>query len=51
VDCGEIFEFHDDEIEDLQTKIAKKLGFELHGHRHVIHGQCDYLAAKKTKRP
>ncbi len=45
-DCGEIFEFHDDEIEDLQVKIAQNFGFKLEGHRHLIQGRCNYLKKK-----
>ena len=30
---GEVIEFVDEEIEDLQERIAKKLGYELKGHR------------------
>jgi Fur family ferric uptake transcriptional regulator len=42
-DCNEIFEFHDDAIENLQEKIAKDFGFRLEGHRHLIQGRCIYL--------
>jgi Fur family ferric uptake transcriptional regulator len=50
LDCGEIFEFHDDTIENLQIRVAEKLGFKLRGHRHVIHGSCTYLEAKKKNK-
>lgn len=33
VRSGEVHEFHDEEIEDLQRRLADKLGFELVGHR------------------
>lgn len=33
IDTGEIHEFYDKELEDLQESIAKKLGFELIDHR------------------
>lgn len=46
IDCGEIFEFHEDEIERLQVKVAEKMGFNLAGHRHVIQGRCTYIAEK-----
>lgn len=38
--CGEIFEFHSDDIERLQDEIASGLGFEIEGHRHQIYGKC-----------
>ena len=49
LDCGEIVEFHDDKIESLQIRISEKLGFQLAGHRHVIHGTCSYLKDKKNR--
>lgn len=33
VQSGKIVEFHDDEIEELQRKIAEKLGYKLVDHR------------------
>lgn len=35
---GEVIEFVDPEIEALQEKIAKKLGYELRGHRLELYG-------------
>jgi Fur family ferric uptake transcriptional regulator len=46
LDCGQILEFHDDEIEAQQQKVTKKLRFEEVRHRHVIYARCSYL--KKT---
>lgn len=40
VDCAKIIEFEEEEIEDLQKKLAKKLGFELIYHRHELYGRC-----------
>ena len=39
--CGKIVEFHDEEIEDLQEKVASRLGFKLSHHRHELYGLCD----------
>jgi Fur family ferric uptake transcriptional regulator len=50
LDCGEIFEFHDDNIEKLQEEAAESLSFQLAGHRHVIHGKCSFLQKKKANR-
>ncbi|MSP88926.1 MAG: transcriptional repressor [Alphaproteobacteria bacterium] len=33
VESGRVIEFHNDEIEDLQRRVADKLGFRLVGHR------------------
>ena len=35
---GEVIEFVDKEIEALQEKIARKLGYELKGHRMELYG-------------
>lgn len=35
---GEVIEFVDPEIEALQERIARKLGYELHGHRLELYG-------------
>lgn len=34
----EVIEFRDEDIEELQRKIAKKLGFKLVGHRLELYG-------------
>lgn len=35
---GEVIEFHDEEIEALQEKVAKAHGFRLVGHRLELYG-------------
>jgi Fur family ferric uptake transcriptional regulator len=40
LDCGEIFEFHNDKIESLQTTVAKSMNFTEVKHRHVIYAKC-----------
>ena len=40
VRCGKVEEFHDDEIEQRQNVIAKKLGFELTDHNLNMYGLC-----------
>ncbi len=47
VDCGEIFEFHDETIEDAQTKALKKMGFQATKHKHVIYAKCSMIAKNK----
>lgn len=37
VDTGEVIEFHSDEIEDLQRKIAAEHGFQLTDHSLVLY--------------
>ncbi|MFT6677230.1 MAG: Fur family ferric uptake transcriptional regulator [Sulfitobacter sp.] len=38
MNSGEVIEFVDAEIEQLQDRIAKKLGYELRGHRMELYG-------------
>jgi len=38
INSGEVIEFVDAEIEELQERIAKKLGYELRGHRLELYG-------------
>lgn len=38
VRSGEVVEFHDSEIEELQRKIAARLGFRLVDHRMELYG-------------
>ena len=38
-ETGEVVEFHNDEIERLQKKVADELGFELTGHNLVLYGK------------
>lgn len=40
VDCGRIVEFEDAEIEDLQERIARGMGFSVVSHRHEIYVRC-----------
>ena len=39
IDSGEVIEFCDPAIEELQDKIAKKLGYRLTGHRLDLYGK------------
>lgn len=51
LDCRQIFEFHDEEIESLQKKVTEQMRFSESQHRHVIYAHCDYLkSAKKLVR-
>ena len=38
--CGKIVEFHNNEIEQLQTEIAKQYKFQLLHHNHQLFGIC-----------
>ena len=49
INTGRVIEFHSADIEKLQEKIARELGFELVGHRLELYGTP--LAKKKPSRP
>lgn len=38
--CGKIVEFEEDRIEELQNEVARRLGFELSGHKMELYGFC-----------
>lgn len=38
IQSGKVVEFHNDEIEELQRKIAEKAGYKLVGHRLELYG-------------
>jgi Fur family ferric uptake transcriptional regulator len=39
VESGTVVEFHDDELEELQRRIAERLGFDLVDHRMELYGR------------
>ncbi len=43
LDCGEIFEFHNEELEEAQAGAVKEMGFEEVRHRHVVYAHCNRL--------
>ena len=45
--CGEIFEFSNPQIEQLQEDIAAEIGFTIEGHRHQIYGTCRDCVARR----
>lgn len=44
LDCGEIIEFENEKIEELQTQVAKQFGFDLVNHRLDLFGRCQKRA-------
>ena len=49
VQSGDIIEFHDEEVEELQRQIAARLGYRLIGHRMELYGVELKDALKKPK--
>ena len=46
VGCGDIVEFEEPRIEELQDKVARKHGFKLRSHKHELYGLCPKCQAK-----
>ena len=46
LECGRVEEFMDSGIEERQTAVANKLGFEIRDHSMILYGQC-----KRTQCP
>ncbi len=49
MNTGEVIEFHDAEIEELQARIAKRLGYELVGHKLELYGKATGGKAKAKR--
>ena len=49
VDCKRIVEFEDDEIEELQSKLAEKYGFSLLSHKHELYGICGDCRRRRAR--
>jgi Fur family transcriptional regulator, ferric uptake regulator len=47
LETGNVIEFHDEELEALQKRIAEKLGFELVDHRMELYGISPEARARK----
>jgi Fur family transcriptional regulator, ferric uptake regulator len=48
--CGELFEFHNEEISSLIEKIASAQGFLKTSHRLEVYGTCDPCRRPKKRR-
>jgi Fur family ferric uptake transcriptional regulator len=48
IECEKIIEFEDDNIEELQHKVANKYGFKLVRHKLELYGVCPQCQAKKA---
>ena len=49
--CGRIVEFANDEIEELQEQVARKLGFVISRHKMELYGICGDCRTGRTPRP
>jgi Fur family ferric uptake transcriptional regulator len=49
VECGDITEFEEPRIEDLQEKVARKYGFALRSHKHELYGVCPRCSSSRPR--
>ena len=43
LECGRVEEFMDSGIEERQTAVASKLGFEIRDHSMILYGKCQRI--------
>ena len=48
--CGQIVEFEEPLIEELQERVAKAQGFIITHHRHELYGHCTDAASCDSRR-
>jgi Fur family ferric uptake transcriptional regulator len=46
LECGDITEFEEPQVEELQESVARRHGFELRWHKHELYGVCPRCRAK-----
>ena len=50
--CGRIVEFSNDQIEELQERVARTLDFVISGHKMELYGICgDCRMGRRSRRP
>jgi Fur family transcriptional regulator, ferric uptake regulator len=49
--CGNLIEFHNDEISELLEPVARQHGFRIEGHRLEVYGLCNDCCRPPTTRP
>lgn len=51
VQCGEIIEFQEPRIEQIQDEVIKRYGYQLLAHTHKLYGLCANCQHAHPKRP
>ncbi len=49
--CGNLIEFHNDEISELLEQVAREHGFRMDGHRLEVSGLCNDCCRPPATRP
>lgn len=49
--CGTLFEFHNDAINEVLAEVARQRGFRIDGHRLEVQGLCDACCRPPQSRP
>ncbi|HVP65879.1 MAG TPA: Fur family transcriptional regulator [Anaeromyxobacteraceae bacterium] len=47
--CGQIVEFENERIEELQVRVARSHGFEVESHKLELYGRCQSCRAARRK--
>ncbi len=47
IECGDIVEFEEQRIEELQEGVARRHGYELRSHKHELYGVCPRCRGKR----
>jgi Fur family transcriptional regulator, ferric uptake regulator len=47
IECGDIVEFEEPRIEELQEGVARRHGYELRSHKHELYGVCPRCGGKR----
>ena len=50
VQCGEIIEFQEPQVETLQQEVVKRFGYQLLSHTHKLYGLCRVCQCVKPTR-
>jgi Fur family ferric uptake transcriptional regulator len=49
MECGDIQEFEEPRIEEIQDEVARRYGFVLRSHKHEMYGVCPKCQAKQPR--
>ncbi|MEW4488989.1 Fur family transcriptional regulator [Thalassoglobus sp. JC818] len=49
--CGELTEFHNEQIKEILDTVARELGFRIESHRLEAHGLCKDCCRRPQDRP